>query len=377
MVTAAPLLRFANENISKTVKRRLMSCTAGRTTVESLKDFADSFTSGDATKDYVIYPIWIGSWYEIGQPYFDSENGWTYAQSTQIRKDRILRFLNALGSTSWFSKLYQSKVPKITVGNTRYFLDVTATDHKLAIQGISSLAALNPSGYSYNFNGEAWLLAYMNQLLTRALYKDGWGNTLKPQVNATNIFVFMADEDTPIPWLNNTKYLSPTWYSSFCGTHTYGNNPILKMLNLDLSMENSFKAIYVPYPSAKSGLKNCIPSTLTKPPSGDAALDSMINTVAHELVETITGYDIMNQCVYNYGTVKAIISDPKTDAYVAGLPESFKYAAGAQYTEKVFLYRATQNFYEGKTLKIVNYDIYQYYYLQQIFNPYTQTCMNG
>jgi len=143
--------------------------------------------------------------------------------------------------------------------------------------------------------------------------------------------VLVAD-DVVFDALHNQAYRNPSWYSSFCGSHTYGKDDVLQASG----GSSSYRDIYVFYPTAKTNL-NCIPSAMKKSPNDDPGLDAVMNVLAHELIETTSGYDIGNQCVYQFGNIKI---DSK----------------GKQYTETMGSYN---------------------YFIQQNYNYKTQTCMNG
>jgi len=146
--------------------------------------------------------------------------------------------------------------------------------------------------------------------------------------------IFM--KDMIVSRLNSTLYRDPTWYQSFCGTHSRR-----KFLDSDnkgnaKTMATRAKMIFVQYPTADTNL-NCIPSKMKLSPNDDAGLDAVVNILSHELIETVSGYDIGNLCVYDFGNIKI---DSK----------------GKQYTETMGSYN---------------------YFIQRNYNYKTGTCMNG
>lgn len=141
--------KFAQQNASCTV-----------TTIDSMTDFNASFTTGDAVKDYIIYPIWIGDWTEvIVSSQVDFDTGLPYSFTEYKRMNTISTFLKQVSSSSWWQKLYPTSskgtVRVGQIGTTFLSNRIGEFQHKMAIQFISNLAALNPNAYGYNFY---WLI---------------------------------------------------------------------------------------------------------------------------------------------------------------------------------------------------------------------------
>jgi len=228
---------------------------------------------------------------------------------TEQKKAVIKNFVTHVGGSPWYYRM-MNRAPS---GNKITLVDEIHFPTHMTPPLVSSI-----NFESFFESGEYWL-----SNLKRGIRK--FPKVLTWEEDA--IYIFLSGEGHSFPLLMDGRYKGFDWYSSFCGTHSFGKN--------QLGVVSTEKSIYAYDQSLARS--SCIPDSMTNPPNGDKSLDALINVIAHELIETTSGYDIGNQCVYQYGTIKK-------------LPD------GRQYTEKM-----------GD----------KYYFLQQNFNYKTQTCMSG
>jgi len=272
--------------------------------------FQGSFLYGDATNRYNVYPIFIGNW-NVNQ------------------RNIIKNFLGNVGASPWYFKM-MNKMPTDNLLQLQAETLVPTGEWELE----STSNQLSSLQHDYLENREAFLANFKDLPTMKNKFYLGPRGTSAPgnliSDQERGIFIYLFAADAVVPLLKDTNYRSPSWYSDFCGTHTYSKSPLSSIS----SLQNK-RWIMAYYPTANTNLA-CIPSALRQAPNGDRSLDAMINVIAHELIETTSGYDIGNKCVYNFGNIK-------TDG-------------GVQYTER---------FGNSK------------YFIQQNFNFKTETCMNG
>lgn len=275
------------------------------------------------------------------------------------QKQTINYFLENVGKSSWYQRMFngETNVNQLSFGGETH-LSPAETNQILSILKEKERLFMN-----YLVSGESWASVFNEVFNIDNIDKCVMGNSnflgIKlpkkyckskyPSIQSAKIqsaikagksgnseenpiFFFLLGPDVHIPILNNEKYLKPTWYERYCGTHTFGNNYVQKK-----SRSTRNERFVVAYYPTQSNNLNCIPSKMTKSPNGDAGLDAILNVIAHEFVETVTGYDIANQCVYQFGNIKTDVN-------------------GGNYTEKIGDKR---------------------YFIQQNFNYKTQTCENG
>jgi len=259
--------------------------------------FNSAFEGGVATDAYNTYLIFLGPWQENN-------------------KALIRHFLNNVGTSSWYYQMLNKQVGKNPKNHILLKGEIEVPLDKIPplIKGIYN--------DDYDAGGEYWLRSLKEDLTKSYSAMKNW--------DSKGIFIFLSSNQHSFPALKDTRWMEGSWYASFCGTHSFGIN-----LTQKKSGTNKDRFIYAYDQSLARS--SCIPDSMSKPPNGDKSLDALINVIAHELIETTSGYDIGNQCVYQYGTIKK-------------LPD------GRQYTEKM-----------GD----------KYYFLQQNFNYKTQKCMSG
>jgi len=220
-----------------------------------------------------------------------------------------------VGASSWYYKM-MNKAPPSTGGN------------KLVLKGVTTVSLTATNNYMSTFVDRSCIGDGTSQMLdTLRKYPTTYPNVAS--VDSMGIYVFLIGPD--VEWTTSEK-----WESRFCGSHTFGINDAQVYSSSIIPGINKKRYIQANFPSSLNNL-NCIPSVLTTPPNGNIALDGMINILAHELIETVSGYDIGNQCVYRFGTIE-------------------KLSDGRQYTEMI----------GGKP-----------YFIQKNFNYYTHQCNHG
>jgi len=222
---------------------------------------------------------------------------------TPQQKQIIANFLQNVGNSSWYYQM-MNKAPKENLLTLKSDRDLS----KRIKKNIDDLKL------KYDQSGESWIREFVET------------NTIRDYIS-----IFLLGPDATIPYLSSTSYRKPAWYQDFCGSHTFGIDEIQQK-----SKTKEKRFIVVQYPTAATNL-HCIPSKMKQSPNKDAGLDALINILAHELIETVSGYDIGNLCVYDFGTIQTA-SD------------------GGSYTETMGAYK---------------------YFIQRNYNYKTQTCMNG
>jgi len=255
---------------------------------------------------------------------------------TNTRKEIVKDFLKNVGASSWYHSMMtvQSKGNKLELKDT--------VDCNI----IAPIQPMRPDVYASI--GEQWIGDFaegyhLPHLFTNWPRKSEWdiindksfkfSKSFGVASPKNGIFIALSTEDVQLDLLRNTAYRNPPWLPSFCGTHTYGKNQIQSK-----STYGNKRYIYAYLPTEGSDIaEECIPKKLVKSPNGDRGLDAMLNILAHELIETVSGYDIGNLCVYRFGKIK---TDSK----------------GANYTEQIGSRK---------------------YFIQQNFNSKTHECMNG
>jgi len=262
-----------------------------RTQYDSLESFNNSFISGNAVKTYNIYPIYLGTF-------------------TTAQRDTVNYFLKNVGASTWYYKM-MNKAPPSTGGN------------KLVLKGVTTVSLEATKRFMSKFDDLNCIGGGTSQMLA-ALRENNYPNVAS--VDSMGIYIFLIGPD--VPWSTSQK-----WKSQTCGSHTFGMNEAQVDCSSIITGIHKKRYINAAFPSSLNNL-NCIPSALTSPPNGNKALDAMINVVAHELIETVSGYDIGNQCVYQFASKKT--------------------QSGSQYTELI----------GGKP-----------YFIQKNFNYKTQRCL--
>lgn len=168
------------------------------------------------------------------------------------RQKILFDFINNVGSSSWFSTASAYGVGNVQKGTT-YYMDCESNQQGCDLQP-NSIPQILWSTMSSRFPRDP---------------------------NA--IYVFAADPKTPLTFpggsIGGSQSLKSGW--QFCGCHSYFNDP--------LGSEATYKFIYIQSPDL--GVSQCIfaPGGVipASTPNGDVAIDMLIASLAHELIETL------------------------------------------------------------------------------------------
>jgi len=265
--------------------------------------FNDAFTAGNATatrptlgralKTYNVYVIFYG-------------NNWHVNQMNYIQT-----FIKNLGGSAWYQSMFGNTSPTTNLLNLKDTKRINAT----ASTSITGTTYYDSEGHAHD---DPFIEG--SSILDMMFSNATWTN----QVSASQIFTNYAYmKNNPIYIFlqsDEARYMRGYWYDWYCGTHFqhYCNTTITSdtrgcdyFYNMGKTVgQTTFPFIFAYLWGSGTDPNNnyyCNPyysgSTMNVPGvsvSGDVGLDALINTLAHEIVETVSGFQIANMCVYDY-----------------------------------------------------------------------------
>jgi len=264
--------------------------------------FNDAFTAGTPTttrpflgqalKTYNVYVIYYG-------------NKWTIKQISYINT-----FLQNVGSSAWYHSMYGNTSPTtnlIKLAGTR-MVNHTST----SMYGITYVDSNTGATHAEPF-------AHGSAILNMMFADTTWTNGVPASQMFTN-YAYLQNNPIYIFLQSGEKqHLMPYWYDNYCGSHFEHTCPATSSggyyddRGCNYNSANTIGFAHLPFifsylPTSVTDpnyLYGCNPYvTLYNVPynsvSGDTELDSLVDTLAHELIETTSGFQIGNQCLGDY-----------------------------------------------------------------------------